>query len=185
VNFIDIIVLVLLGLGIVRGFMNGVIREVAGLLGAVLGIWAGLRLAFVFAEYYRQHIDINEKLLPFLAFLTAFVLALVAVLLLGRVLDKIVKEASLGIVNKLMGALFGALKWGFITGSILNIVGNSGYLKSTMDGSATYPYITGYTQYVTEYSIGLVPQAKNVFGEMNTYFNPSDSTGVPIDSTAH
>lgn len=184
-NFIDIIVLVLLGIGIVRGLMNGVIREVAGLLGVVLGIWAGLKLAFVFANYYREHIDINEKLLPFLAFLTAFVLALVAVLLLGRILDKMVKEASLGPVNKILGALFGGLKWAFITGSILNIVGHSGYFKSTMDGSATYPYVAGYTHYVTEYSIGLVPQAQNVFGEMETYFHPNDSTQSPADSTAH
>lgn len=185
-NFLDIIVAILLGLGIIRGLRNGVIREVAGLLGVILGIWAGLRLAFLFADYYREHIDINEKLLPFLAFLTAFVLALVAVLLLGRILDRIVKAAQLSLLNKILGAVFGVLKWAFITGSILNVAGHSGYLPASVkQGSVTYPYVTGYTTTVTEYSIGLIPQAGNVFREMESYFNPSDSTQAPADSTAN
>ena len=50
-NLIDIVALVLIGLGAWRGVKNGMIKEVAGLLGLVIGVWAGMRLAFVFANY--------------------------------------------------------------------------------------------------------------------------------------
>lgn len=182
-NFIDLIFAIALGWGIIKGLSNGVIREVAGLLGVVIGIWAGLRLAFVFADYYRENWELPEKIIPFIAFFTAFTLGLIAVFLIGRILSKMLDAAMLGWVNKAAGAVFGGLKWAFIIGSLLSITGNSGVLpKTATEGSATYPYLNAYCKTVNEYTVGLIPAAKNVFSEMETYFTGIDSIHGRTDS---
>lgn len=176
VNFIDIVVAVAIGWGLFKGFSNGVIKEIAGLLGVIVGIWAGLRLAFIFADYYRENWELPEKFVPFLAFFTAFALGLLAIFLIGRLLSKLLDAAMLGMVNKVAGAVFGGLKWALIVGSLFSILGNSAILpQETRDNSATYPYLTAYTKGVHEYSVGLIPAAKNVFAEMETYFTGIDS----------
>ena len=124
-NFIDIVALVAIGWGAFRGFRNGVIIEVAGLLGLIVGIWAGLKLAFVFANYYRDNFEIPANYIPLLAFLSAFLIGIGGVWLLGRILNKMVNSVALGIPNRLAGLTFGAAKWAFLIGTLLSLVGNS------------------------------------------------------------
>ena len=38
-NYIDIIIIALIALAMVRGFMNGFVKEVASLAALILGIW--------------------------------------------------------------------------------------------------------------------------------------------------
>lgn len=175
-NYIDLIAAVAIGYGMFKGFSRGLIAELTGLLGVIVGIWAGLRLAFIFADYYAENTQIPGDIIPFLAFLTAFLLALAGVYLLGRVIGFIANQVALGLPNKLAGGLFGGLKFAFILGALLSILGNSKVLPETAtEGSATYPYLKGYVEKVNEYSIALVPAARNVFEEMDGYFTGLDS----------
>lgn len=184
-NLIDIIAAIAVGWGIIRGFANGLIRELAGLLGIIIGVWLGLRLAFIFADYYRTHWEVPEKAIPMLAFFTGFILALVGIFLLSRILDKILDAAMLTVINKAAGAVFGALKWAFIVGTFFSILGNSGILpETTQDDSFSYPFLSGYCKTVNQYSIGLIPAAKDVFTDMETYFTGIDSAKGLTDSLA-
>ncbi|MEM7035504.1 MAG: CvpA family protein [Bacteroidota bacterium] len=175
-NLIDIVVLLAVGFGAFRGFRNGVIHEVFGLLGLVVGIWAGMRLAFIFANYYRDNFEIPENFLPLLAFLTAFAIGIGIFILAGKVATMVVKTVQLGLVNRAAGAVFGGLKFAFLVGTLLSMIGNSQVItEETKEGSATYPILNAYCQGVQDYSIGLLPFAKNVFGEMEDYFTDLDS----------
>jgi membrane protein required for colicin V production len=176
-NFIDILVLVAVGYGAFKGFQNGVIYEVAGLLGLVVGVWAGMRLAFLFADYYKDNFDLPGKWIPVLAFLTAFLVGMGAVWLAGRIVNALVKTVQLNLVNRLAGSAFGVLKWAFLIGTFLSVIGNAFVLTPEVQaGSATYPYVTTYCKVVQGYSVGLLPQARNVFDDMENYFVELDST---------
>lgn len=176
-NFLDILALIALGWGAYKGFRNGVIIEVAGLVGLVLGFWAAMRLAFLFAHYYRDHFQLPEKWVPGIAFLTAFAVGIGGVYLAGWLVTKIVNTAQLELPNRIAGLGFGVLKWGFLVGAFFSIIGNSQMLPpATKDGSATYPVLTGYSKAVQEYSIGLIPAARNVLDDMEHYFVKLDST---------
>jgi membrane protein required for colicin V production len=184
-NFIDIIVLVAVGYGAFKGFRNGVVYEVAGLLGLVIGIWAGLRLAFIFADYYKENIDVPGKWIPLMAFMTAFLLGMGGVWLAGRLVNGLVNTAQLGIVNTVAGAVFGGLKWAFVVGTFLSLIGNSMVLpKEVQENSVTYPIVTAYCSAVQGYSIGLLPKARNVFEDVDSYFVSLDSTRHAQDSLA-
>lgn len=176
-NFLDILALIALGWGAYKGFRNGVIIEVAGLVGLVIGFWAGMRLAFLFAHYYRDHFQLPEKWVPGIAFLTAFAVGIGSVYLAGWIVTKLVNTAQLELPNRLAGLGFGVLKWGFLVGAFFSIVGSSQMLPpTTKEGSATYPVLTGYSKAVQEYSIGLIPSARNVLDDMEHYFVKLDST---------
>ena len=175
-NFIDIATLVAIGYGIFRGFRNGVIYEIAGMLGLVVGIWAGMRLAFIFADYYRDSTNLPEPWVPLLAFLTAFMLGLGAVYLAGRLVTQILKTVQLNLINRVAGGAFGGLKWALIVGIAITMLGSAQIISpDTQAESKTYPILDTYTKTVQAYSLGLIPEVKNVFNEMDTYFVGIDS----------
>lgn len=176
-NLIDILALVAVGWGLFKGFQNGVIREVAGLLGLIVGIWAGMRLAFIFANWYQANTQIPENYIPLLAFLTAFLVGLGGIYLAGMLVTRMLQAAMLSLPNRLAGAVFGGLKWAFLLGTLLSMIGDSQVItQDTKDGSATYQPLTVYCQTVQGYTIGLLPAANNVFKDMEEYFVELDST---------
>lgn len=188
-NFFDIIALVILGYGAYKGYRNGVILEVAGLLGVVIGFWAGMRLAFIFANYYRDTFKVPENWIPALAFFTAFAIGLGAVFLAAKAATTLLKTAQLNLPNRLAGATFGILKWAFLFGSLVSIIGDSQFLGNDVkESSKVYPVLNTYCSVVQGYSIGLLPAAHNVFDDMEHYFVELDSVrnaekGLPADST--
>lgn len=179
-TFIDIIAAVGIGFGLIRGWSNGIIKEVAGMIGVVLGIWAGFRFAFIFADYYKENFELPENVIPFLAFLTAFILVLVIVLFAGKALKFLLDKTNLTVLNKAAGALFGGLKLAFLIGSLITLVGKAGFIQEeTKNQSITYPYLSVYVEGVMEYSVGLIPAAKNVFKDMDEYFDGLGVPGIP------
>lgn len=187
-NFLDIIALAALGWGAYKGFKNGVLIEVAGLVGLIVGFWAGMRLAFLFAEYYRDNFELPEKWVPGIAFLTAFAVGVGAVYLAAWLVTKVLKSAEINLPNRIAGAAFGILKWGFLVGAFFSILGGAHILPpSTTEGSKTYPLLAGYSKAMQGYTVGLIPQARNVLDDMEHYFVSVDSThqgqqGLPADS---
>lgn len=176
-NIIDIIALVAVGYGVFRGFRNGVIYEVAGILGLIVGVWAGMRLAFLFADWYREHTTLPENWIPLIGFLTAFLIGMGVVVLAGRLITRLVKTIQLNMVNRAAGGVFGGLKWALILGSLLTMFGTAKFFsEETKEESKSYPLLKTYTESAHGYSIGLIPQAQNVFEEMDGYFIGLDST---------
>ena len=187
-NFLDIVALIALGWGAYKGFRNGVLIEVAGLLGLLIGFWAGMRLAFLFADYYRDHFHFPEKWVPAIAFFTAFAVGIGSVYLAAWAATKLLQTAQLNLPNRLAGGLFGVLKWSFLVGAFFAIIGTSQILTpQTTEGSKSYAILKGYSHAVQGYTIGLIPAARNVMDDMERYFVSVDSVhdeqnGLPSDS---
>lgn len=190
-NFLDIVAIAALGWGAYKGFKNGLLIEVAGLLGLIVGFWAGMRLAFLFADYYRDHFHLPEKWIPAIAFFTAFAIAIGCIYLAAWAATKMLQTAQLNLPNRLAGGLFGILKWGFLVGALFTIVGTSQILSTeTTEGSKSYSLLKGYSSAVQGYTIGLIPSARNVMDDMERYFVSVDSInkehqGAVEDSTAN
>lgn len=168
---IDIVAAIAIVYGLVKGIFNGIIKEVAGLVAVVFGIWAGFRFAFIFADYYKENTELPENVIPFIAFATAFAVVMALVLLGGRLLKFILEKAELNEIDRAAGAAFGTLKWAFIIGTVISLVGKANLVsEETKQNSITYPILTTYCEVVTEYTIGLIPTVKNVFTEIDDYF---------------
>lgn len=115
-NWLDWIFIALLTLAAFKGFSHGAIVEVASLLALVLGIWAASRFSGLMAETIG--LDPEREVL---AFLVTFLAVLIGVHLLARLLTTMIDMAQLGLPNKLLGLLFGALRSAFALSVLLNL----------------------------------------------------------------
>ncbi len=121
-NFFDIIFVIPLLWGAYKGFTKGFVLEVASFVALGLGVWGGLKFSYLSAEYLSKLFDISEKLMPLISFSVVFIIIVVAVFLLAKLLQSVLKKAALGLVNRLLGLVFGVLKFAFILSVILNLI---------------------------------------------------------------
>ena len=117
-NKIDIILLIILGFGLVRGFMRGLIIEMASLLAIVVGIYGAIHFSFFTASLLDKILPAEKQTLEVVAFGITLIVLVLGVMLLAKILTKMFKAAELGFLNRLGGALFGFLKSIVIVGSI-------------------------------------------------------------------
>lgn len=116
-NWLDLILLLVLGLAAWKGFQRGLIIELASLAGLALGIWAGIR----FSDRVTTALELEVKHAA-AAFLITFVLVLVLVVLLGHLLTRVIDLAQLSLPNKVAGVAFGALRSAFTLSIALNLM---------------------------------------------------------------
>jgi len=121
-NFFDIIFIIPLLWGAYKGFSKGFVLEIASFVALGLGVWGGLKFSYVSAEYLSKLFNISNNLMPIISFSLTFILIVVAVFLLAKLLQGVLKKAALGFVNKLFGLIFGTLKFAFILSIVLNLI---------------------------------------------------------------
>lgn len=93
-----------------KGFEKGLIIELATLFALLLGIFVSLYFSDVTAEFLRESFGMKTKYLSLISFIVTFVLVVIAVNLIGKLIEKLVNVAALGFINKAFGGLFGVLK---------------------------------------------------------------------------
>lgn len=118
-SIIDIILAALLLFGFIRGLFKGLFVEVASLVALVLGVYGAIHFSGFAAGFLESKVDWNEKTINIVAFAITFVVIVLTIGLAGKALTKLADFAALGIINKLAGGVFGALKIGLILSVIL------------------------------------------------------------------
>lgn len=116
---IDIILGALILFGLIRGLMKGLFVEVSSLIALVAGVYGAIHFSNYAAEFLAEKVEWNEKTINIVAFAITFVIIVLAIALAGKALTKLADFAALGFLNKLLGALFGALKIAIILSVIL------------------------------------------------------------------
>ena len=124
---LDWIIVILLFVGLVSGFVKGVIKQAFGLGGLILGLVLGSLL-------YRPFAGMLLKVFSSMSFDTAKIVAFVVILLIvpivcglvGNILSKLVHAASLGFIDRLLGAVFGVFKVIIIMGLIIKVLDMTG-----------------------------------------------------------
>lgn len=118
---IDIILGALILFGIIRGFFKGLFVEIASLLALVLGIYGAIHFSNYAADFLETKTEWDENTINITAFAITFIIIVLAIILAGKALTKLANFAMLGLLNKLLGALFGGVKVALIL-SILLVV---------------------------------------------------------------
>ncbi len=119
--------IILLGILIVAGFIGirkGFIGQATKLIGLILGIWGAIHFSDFTARLIADHFTVNTKYLSLIAFAITFTALLVGIHFLGIIVEKLVNLTPLGIVNKVLGAVFGILQMALIISVILILLEN-------------------------------------------------------------
>ena len=108
---LDILLLLPLGIGAVKGFRRGLVLEVVSLLAFVLAVVGGLSLLSAAVPLVRHYVGSAFGMLPLVSFALVFVAIMWGVHLLGGLLKTAVHLTPLGVLDNLLGGAAGVLKW--------------------------------------------------------------------------
>lgn len=118
-NTFDIIIAVLLIFGFIRGLLKGLFVEVASLVALIAGVYGAIHFSYFVGDFLAEKVMWDERYITIVAFAITFAIIVLVIALLGKMLTKIADFASLGLLNKLLGGVFGALKIGLILSVVL------------------------------------------------------------------
>jgi membrane protein required for colicin V production len=136
-NYFDLvaaIIILLLGL---KGILNGFFKELFGLIGIIGGIFVASRFGNEVGKYLSDMIFKfqNESAINFTGFLATLAVFWLAMILLGAVFKKLSSLSGLGIVDRILGFLFGASKFFLIAAVIAHAAYNVNAIRSTVDST--------------------------------------------------
>jgi membrane protein required for colicin V production len=121
-NYIDIVIIVVLAVAMVRGFINGLVKEVASLAALILGIWGAIRFSSFTAGKLYDYFDMSGKYVGIISFLITFGIIVIIIHFIGLLVDKLMQAVALGFINKLLGIVFGLFKSVLIMSVVLVVL---------------------------------------------------------------
>ncbi len=147
INYFDIIVISIALLIGLKGLMNGLIKELFGILGIIGGVFLASRYSVSAGEMVNKYLFQlqNEAALNLIGFVTIFISTWIVAYMLGSMLKSMTTLSGLGIFDRFMGFLFGASKVLLIFAVILYALSNVDFIKKITskytDNSVVYPYL--------------------------------------------
>jgi membrane protein required for colicin V production len=118
-NVLDIILGALILFGLIRGLSKGLFVEIASVVALIAGVFGAIYFSDFASNFLENRFDWNEKTINIIAFAITFIIIVLAISFAGKALTKLADFAALGILNKLLGGVFGALKIGLILSIVL------------------------------------------------------------------
>ena len=126
-NYLDIILTIPLLWGLYKGIIKGVVKELAALIAVIAGIYGAVHFADNVHPYLKEQFAAESSFLPIISFAITFIVIVMAVKLIGFIVDKIINAVALGIISRLLGGIFGVLKTAFIISALLLIINTFDY----------------------------------------------------------
>ena len=118
-NTFDIIIAVLLIIGFVRGLLKGLFVEIASLVALIAGVYGAIHFSYFVGDFLAERVSWEERYITIISFAITFGIIVLIVGLAGKMLTKMADFAALGLMNKILGGIFGALKYGLILSVVL------------------------------------------------------------------
>jgi membrane protein required for colicin V production len=187
-NYFDVTIsAIILILGI-KGFMQGFIKEIFGLLGLVAGVYFASRLsekAAAFIDTNFLHLE-NPSLLKLIGFLAILIVIWMSATLIGSILSKLTSESGLGFLNRLFGFIAGGGKYFLIFALIVTALSNVTLVKDNLEkyvnDSILYPYLKEAGSYLINLDTAAMGLTVSDSTEIVNEAAPSTDTNISVDS---
>ncbi len=117
-NPLDIIIIIIIGYGLIRGIFRGMIKEVSSIVGVLAGFYAAYTYYPMVSETLRPWIT-SLSFLNIISFMIVFCGVFLAIAMVGVVIKYLMHVASLGWLDRILGASLGFVKGILIVSVIL------------------------------------------------------------------
>ncbi|MBM71875.1 MAG: hypothetical protein CL847_03735 [Crocinitomicaceae bacterium] len=148
----DIIVVIILIIGAFNGYRKGFVVSIASLIAIIAGGLAAFFLSTFVGGWLNSFLDWTSSQIVVASFALTFILVVIGVHLLAKALEKFLKLAALGFINKIAGSVLGILKNSLIISFIIyGLSGFHGVLpKDFGEGCIVYPHVESLASEVFE-----------------------------------
>ena len=150
-NWVDIVVLIVVGVSAIFGLWRGFVREVLS-----VAAWVA---AIVVARLYAPHLEPmftsltdSDTARYVLAFATLCVLTLIVGAIINNFMVRLVSMAGLQLTDRLLGAVFGVARGVIIMAIIVYFAASAYAMELWWIESLTIPYI----EQVIEWALGML-----------------------------
>lgn len=118
----DIVILIIIGAGIVMGLMRGLIKQACAVVGLIAGLLVARALYAMVGEQLAPHIGTSVSVAQIISFVVIWAVVPTILMVAGMALTKVLEVAHLGIVNRLLGAVLGALLHVLFLGMLFKVI---------------------------------------------------------------
>ena len=162
---IDIVLIAIVLIGAFAGYRKGFLMELVTLLGLILGILGGFKLMGHAMLMLEDRFNINEKVLPYLAFAVVFVIIIIVVSLIGKMIQSSLDKTLLGSADKIAGAVLGVFKMAFMVSVVIWILDalQISFLDSMGEDSMLYALTASIAPIVTSWIGEVIPAFSDIF----------------------
>lgn len=113
-NWLDVLLLLPLLVGLVRVLMRGFISEVIAIVVVILGVIGARFGAPPFSEWMLQQFAWPQGVCDVVSYTLVFLAVAILLSLIAKGLTRFLKAVNLGWMNRLAGGLFGIAKYGLL-----------------------------------------------------------------------
>jgi membrane protein required for colicin V production len=121
-NWLDIIILCLVAAGLIKGLIDGIIRQVVTLAAFVAGIYLCRGVAESLSVFLSQFDWFPKNYIGFISYFAGFVLIVSVVIFAGKIMHRLISATPLSIFNHLIGGMLGFVLMVFFISLIFNIL---------------------------------------------------------------
>lgn len=164
---IDLITVLLIGLGLYLGYRKGLIKTVFSTLSLIIAIVAALKLSPIVIGLLQKLININPAITFVLGFVLTFLLVMALVRFIGDKLEKLAETASIGGVNKILGAALLGLFYAVLISFGIYFMDRIRLVSDEQKAASfTYPILKPLPQATTEFGNSLKPVFSGFWNKM-------------------
>ena len=132
-NYIDIAIIGLVLFGAVKGFSKGFVIEAASLIALILGLIGALLFSSTVGTLLKSFFAADRIPPSGVLFILTFIAIIIGIKLLAKFLTRVLKMAALGGLNRILGAIFGGLKFVLILSAVILIMDQFEFLFTFME----------------------------------------------------
>lgn len=138
-----------------KGMINGLFKELFGLVGVIGGILVAARYSLEASSFINTNIYVieNADLSKVVGFLSVLIIFWILCLFIGSILSKLIKLSGLGFLDRIGGFIFGGAKFFCIFAVLIFCVSRIDFLNEklqnlTQQKSFTMPYLKGVGAFI-------------------------------------
>lgn len=160
----DIILLMIIFAGAISGFKDGLIVSLFSVIAIILGVLGGFKLMGTLMILLADRFNLDEKVLPYIAFGVVFGVIILIVNLIGRLIKASFNKSIFGWFDKGAGALLGVVNSIFMLSVILWITESLRLHlpKHWTADSSLHPLVANFAPNITKWVAGFFP----IFGDV-------------------
>ena len=126
---IDIVFCALIGFGVIKGLFKGFFVEVASIAALLIGSYGAVHFSNYAYSALIGFLDWSKRNINILSFIITFLIIVLSIMLIGKAMTKLVNVMSLGIINRLLGGVFGGLKISLLISVLILVLNNFSILR--------------------------------------------------------
>lgn len=166
-HFLDILILLALAFGVIRGFMTGAIRQVVTLVGTILAIILAVELMNPVGSAVGAAVGLSERFYPVAGLLAVFIVVQIAVLFAARALEGLIKVIKLNVLNRAAGAIVGLAKAALVLSIIFVALAFFNVPEEeSREASVLYHPVSGVLPTAWDYASEQIPRVKSMTDRM-------------------